>query len=178
MTATQRPQRKAAIKCKKKLQDSQESFDSMESIYQGDIPYIKEAYRNAAEADPQIGDEQTGQLTWASLPFPDDNADFKTYAIFANEPDKIFTTKATNLMQDVPAYCDHLYLKQENYEFVKDAVKHYEKLKEESQATNEPKEEKQENVAKGVEKKVCFSFVFIGIKMLKKCVSHKKKECI
>ena len=122
MTAPRRSRRKAAIKCNKKLKSH---TDSSYKLLQADIPLINEAYRNQDAPNPQIGDADTGEVILASLPFPDNNGDFKTYTIFSNEQHKIYVVKSTNLMADIPSYYDHIKAKEDKYPFIKDAVKAY-----------------------------------------------------
>ena len=122
MAAQRRSRRKAAIKCNRRLKSHANSF--YEEL-QGDIPLINEAYQNKQAPNPKIGDDESGQVLLASLPFPDNNGDYKTYTIFANEEQTIYVVKSTNLMDDVPAYYDHIKTKAGKYDFVAEAMKAY-----------------------------------------------------
>ena len=154
MAAKRRSRRKAAIKCNRRLK----SFtDSSNEILQGDIPLINEAYQNKYSPNPQIGDDTTGQVILASLPFPDENGDFKTYTIFANEQHTIYVVKSTNLMADDPAYYDHVKSKADKYKFVKDAMNAYCDINN----GKSDKKKKRKDVAKGVKPKVCCYVVFV-----------------
>ena len=115
-----RPQRKAAKQARKRMKSSSRSS---QDILRGEIPYIRDAYKINCDGDPNVGDAEHGQIILASIPVPDDNGDYKSVAIFANEPDKIYEVKATNIMADDPAYLDHVKAKAAKYDFVKAAVK-------------------------------------------------------
>ena len=148
MAERPRSRRKAAVKCNRKLKSPTESSYQ---LLQADIPLINEAYQSQYAPNPQIGDDETGQVILASLPFPDNNGDFKTYTMFANEEETIYVVKSTNLMADDPAYYNHIKGKQEKYEFVKDAMTAYGNINK-----GKKKEKKsKKDVAKGVKGRVC-----------------------
>ena len=164
--AARRPRRKAAAKCNRRLK----SFtDSSYKDLQADIPLINEAYRSDYAPNPKIGDAETGQIVLASLPFADVNGDYKTYTIFANEDDKVYVVKSTNLMADVPAYYEHIKKKQAKYDFVNDAIKAYREIIKEKDNMNvkdkmnaKGNEKLKKKIAKGVQEKVCcYVFIFV-----------------
>ena len=73
MAQRKRPRRKAARRSNKRKKGD---VDSLVKILQGEIPLINEAYQSQCDPDPDIGDDETGQILIASLPFPDNNGDY------------------------------------------------------------------------------------------------------
>ena len=153
MAAPRRSRQKAARKCNRQLNSH---TDSSWKMLQANIPLINEACKNEHAVHPQIGDDEIGEVTLASLPFPDDNVDFKTCVIFSNEQHAIYVGKSTNLKAELLDHHDHVKGKADKYDSEKDATK--------THRGKDRKKQKKEVMAKGVKEKVCcyvVSVVFI-----------------
>lgn len=130
--AARRKSKRSKPRCKNK----EESLDL--ELLVGDIPNMSDGWIPTSGRNPAIGDNDSGQILFASLPVPDEsNGDFVSYCVFANESSKVYDVKATNLMEDLPDYYNHVLSKAETLPFVRDAI----------QAFNDGIEEKKQEKA-------------------------------
>ena len=169
-----RPRRKAGTRTKKRINAQSSQSDIDFEILRGEIPRIKDAYV-AADGDPDVGDAESGQVILASIPFQEENGDFVSYAIFANEPDQVYGVKSTNLMSDDPAYLDHVKIKASKYDGVKKAIEAHQcivgdkkkkrkKKKKKHKSKKKKKSEKKKDQRKT--EKVCLFLLFCDAKFV------------
>ena len=134
-----RPTRKAS----KRGGTKSKHFDKLSlQILAGDVPFVYDAYIADGDVDGNIGDGEHGHLILASLPVADDNGDFKSVSMFANEPDVVYDVKSTNLMADDPAYLDHVRSKAAKHPFVTEAIKAYDAVNDDEAKTKKKKKKK------------------------------------